>query len=283
VNQVRGEKKDSLFKLTAENDWYYSYPEKRLYIYKTTDPSLSFIEISVRPSCVMVMGNNIKLHDFRAEKSYHSAIEFAQLTENNIADGLQLLQWASVFDLSNAGVYSAGINTEIKNCVFGKTTGNEIDDQQWAGANAIRIMAGNAIVHNNYIYHSSTENENPFGVSAHGIYIDKFRGTLRIYDNYIYHTGSHGIRISGYSFTGDSAFIYNNIIEYPGQAGILAFRTRGEDGVGGTGYVYGNKISYANRLGGDVGSNGTQSCGIHMNDGVIQYTEPEKPFIKWRI
>jgi hypothetical protein len=283
VNQARGEKKDSLFKLASENDWFYSYPEKRLYIYKTADPAQAFIEISVRPNCVLVTGSNVRLHDFRAEKSYHSAVEIAQLAENNIADNLQLLQWASVFDISNAGVYSAGINTEIKNCIFGKNTGNETGDQQWAGANAIRVTAGNAFIHNNFIYHTSTENENAFGLSAHGIYIDRFRGTLKIYDNYIYHTGSHGIRISGYSFRGDSAFIFNNVIEYPGQAGILAFRTRAEDGIGGNGYIYRNKVSYANRLGGDVGSGGAQSCGIHMNDGVIQFTEPGKPFIKWKI
>ena len=283
VNQVRGNKKDELYKLTSENDWYYSYPEKKLYIYKSNDPSMSFIEISTRPNVISVMGSYVRINDLQVEKSYHSAVEITPLAENNIVENLQVLQWASVFDISNAGVYSAGRNTEIKGCTFGKNTGDEIADQQWAGANAIRIYAGNAFIHNNFIYHNSTENENRFGVSAHGIYVDKFRGTLKIYENYIYHTGSHGIRVSGYSFRGDSVFIYKNVIEYPGQAGILAFRTRGEDGVGGCGYVYANSVSYANRLGGDVGSGGTQSCGIHMNDGVLQYTEPEKPFIKWQI
>jgi parallel beta-helix repeat protein len=283
VNQVRGEKKNEMAQLTAENDWFYNNTEKILYIYKNEDPSLSFIEISIRPNVFLVSGSFIRLSDLQLEKSYRSAVEITEFAEGNIAENLEILQWASGFEISNAGVFSAGWDTEINNCSFGKNTGNETGDQQWAGVNAIRIYAGNASIHNNAIYHNSIENENRYGLFANGIFVDKFSGTLKIFGNYIYHTGSHGIRISGYSFQGDSVFIYENIIEYPGQAGILAFKTRAEDGIGGKGYVYRNEVSYANRLGGDVGSGGAQSCGIHMNDGILENTEPGKPFIRWQI
>src|SRR5690606_31102434 len=226
------------------------------------------------------------------EKTSNSAVKITSFCQNIIVDNAEVLQWTDEenweFDSDGVdgigGIDIYGSDCEIRNSVFGRNTGDDTADQNWSGFMSIHSDGRNNRIHHNRIYHSSTENENRMGNQAFGIRLSQnTRGTTEVHNNYIYHTGSHGIFVKAMSVSGDVIRIYENTIEYPGQAGISCYKTRSADGTGGTGYIFGNRISYANRLGGDVGGGGNQASGIHMNDGVISGVDPARPYMKWYI
>jgi len=283
-NNIRGNEKSSLSSLKSERDWYYDSSGKKLYIYSVNNPSnykSPGIEAAIRYNAVYINAKNIVVKDLQVEKTAHNAVHFTSNASGVTIDNIDFLQWTDAENSARAGVVMDGTNNVVKNCTFGKNTGNDLADQNWAGFVAILVSGSNSEIHDNKIYHSSTENENNTGAYAYAIRLVDVSGKTKVYKNYIYHPGSHGIAVVSNTRSGDEIYIYENTIEYPGQAGISAYKTRGEDGIGGKGYVYKNTVCYANRLGGDVGGNGTQASGIHFNDGVRAGTDPKKPYMKW--
>jgi parallel beta-helix repeat protein len=283
-NNLRGVKKASRAELVSDKDWYYDTAAKILYLYSLQNPSsytAPGIEASSRDYAIYITADYVTVRDIQIEKTSQSAITFSGNANFCIVDNITMYQWTNEENSSRAGVLINGKNCSVLNSTFGRNTGDDIADQNWAGYLTILSYGNDPEIANNFIYHNSTENENKNGNFTAGIKINLTRGTTKIYNNYIYHTGSNAIYLSGYSLSGDVYEIYNNQIHYPGQAGIALYKTRSGDGIGGIGYVYGNTVTYANRLGGEVGGNGNQSAGIHFNDGVQSGTESSKPFMKW--
>lgn len=179
---------------------------------------------------------------------------------------------------------------EVRNCTFGKRSGDDVANQQYAGIAAITLKGRDHKIHHNTISHNSVENESANGFYTTAIEITAVSGLTEIYDNDIYHTGGHAIIAhEAYYDSGDEIRIYNNKVAFPGQGGIVAWKTR-HSSVASTakGKIYNNEVSYCNRLGGAVGGNGQQACGIHINDSFeyaegYTHVEPDKPFLKWFI
>ncbi len=281
LNNVRGSKKDFITALLKNGDWFFNEKENILYLYLDINPSSFLIEAAVNNHAISIKGKHIVVNNLQVEKTTRSTIKVWAEAEDILLNNLTLYQWTDYHQGDNAGIIVFGSHVQISNCTFGKNTGSDIEDQNWAGFESIKIKGRDIILNNNKIYHSAIENESGVAHFANGINVESIRGVIRIHDNFIYHTGSHGIKVNGYSVKGDSIFIYNNTVQYPGQAGISAYKTRGDDGTGAVGFVYRNHVSFANRLGGDTGANGSESSGIHMNNGVREFTEPNKPYIKW--
>jgi parallel beta-helix repeat protein len=283
-NSIRGTKKSSVSELSDDKDWYYNTSEKAIYIYSLQDPSLydaPGIEASSRDNAIYVSSSYVNIRDLQVEKTSQSGIILSGTAGWVNIDNFIIYQWTNEENNARSGIILNGDNCSVKNSTFGKKTGDDVGDQNWAGYIPVIITGSSNEIDNNNLYHNSTENENKNGTYAYGIKITAAPGTLKIHDNYIFHTGSNAIYITGYSLSGDVYEIYNNTIEFSGQAGISLYKTRGDDGIGGTGYVYRNRISYANRLGGDIGGNGNQAAGIHFNDGVRSGTSASKPYMKW--
>src|SRR5690606_24980701 len=239
------------------------------------------IQTSERRWGIFITGDYITIEDIQVEKVEDSGIEISSGSIGVVVDNCTFYQWSDLPNAVQGAVTIDGSYSEVKNSTLGKKTGNDIADQGWAGFAGIIINGKSNSVTNNKIYHTSTENENSNGYYAVGIKVISTGGNTKISKNYIYHTGSHAIQVTTNTRSGDEIHIFDNEIEYPGQAGISLYKTRGDDGVGGRGYVYRNEVSFANRLGGDVGSNGTQASGIHFNNCVRSGTDPNKPYMKW--
>ncbi|MFO7445620.1 MAG: right-handed parallel beta-helix repeat-containing protein [Ignavibacteriaceae bacterium] len=276
-NGIRGTQKSSTSGLGSEREWAYS--SSYLYIYSSTNPS-GKIEVTTRRYGINISGDYITVDGFQVERVYSSAIQIASSAAGVIVNNCQFYQWSIGFN-SEAGVRINGNYCEVKNSTFGKKTGNDIADQGWAGFSGIVINGKGNSVNGNKIYHNAIENESKNGAFAYGINVINASGTTKIFGNYIYHTGGNGISMITGTRVGDEIHVFDNKVEFTGQAGISAYQTRGQDGKGGKGYVYKNDVSYANRLGGDVGGNGTQASGIHFNDGLRPGTDSKKPYMKW--
>ncbi|MFO7446280.1 MAG: T9SS type A sorting domain-containing protein [Ignavibacteriaceae bacterium] len=284
-NGIRGKRKTSAGALSSARDWYYDKSARYLYVYSSGNPASLYkspgIEASVRNYSVYVNSNFVVVKDMQIEKTSSTAFSIPSSSGNITADNITFLQWTDEETSAKGGIVINGNNCVVKNSTFGKQTGNDIDDQKWAGFVPIVVKAKNTEITNNKLLHNSTENENGNGSYAYGIRATLYGGKIKIAGNYIYHVGSNGVFLNGYSQKGDIIEVHDNIIEYTGQAGISAFKTRSGDGIGGKGYVFKNNVSFANRLGGDIGGNGTQASGIHFNDGIRKGTELTKPYMKW--
>jgi hypothetical protein len=274
---IRGQKKTSASACTASRDWYWN--SGVLYVYSASAPSN--IEAALRAQGVYINAKYVTVENIQVERTYNDGVYLSANCEGVVINNMAVYQWSNEINVGRGGVQLQGKNNTVQNSVFGKATGNEIADQNWAGFLPVYVTGTNMTVANNKIYHNSLENESSSGYIAYGIRLSNITGITKVYGNYIYHTGSSGIITTSGSRSGEEVHIYNNIIEYPGQAGIAAYKTRGTDGVGGKGYVYGNNVSYANRLGNDVGGNGNQASGIHFNDGSQSSTSTSQPFMKW--
>jgi parallel beta-helix repeat protein len=279
-DNARGIRKKSLSELKKEGDWYYD----NTFIYILSfNPSSSYtsIEAAYRMNGISISGDNIAVRDIQIEKTFNDAVFISDKSENVILDNLEIVQWTDEVNSARAGAALMGKNCVIKNSVFGKKTENDLSGQNWAGYVAILISGRDNECFNNKIYHNSIENESSDGKYAYGIRLNNISGITKIHNNYIYHTASNSILADTYTRAGDEIRIFENEIAYAGQAGISAYKTRGSDGTGGKGFIYGNKISFANRLGGEKGSGGNRAAGIHFNDGLEKEVDPGKPFMKW--
>jgi parallel beta-helix repeat protein len=279
-DETRGTKKQSVSELKNEKDWYFD--NSFLYIL-SFNPSNSYktIEASFRANAITVNADNIIIKDIQVERTSQDAVLITGKSDNVISDNLEFIQWTDEVNSMRAGISILGSNCRIQNSTFGQKTKDDIAGQNLAGFMAILISGKDNECNNNKIYHNSVENESANGKYAYGIRIFKAGGITKVNNNYIYHTASNGILADTYSNKGDEIRIFNNEISYTGQAGISVYKTRASDGTGGTGFIYNNTISYANRLGGEKGGGGNRAAGIHFNDGIQKDTEISKPFIKW--
>jgi parallel beta-helix repeat protein len=284
-NNIRGKLKTSVSSVTSARDWYYDASGKYIYIYSSSNPSSAYttpgIEASVRSYGVYVNAKYVTVKDIKIEKTSREGLIMSANTEGVVADNIEFIQWTNLESCVNGAVTMTGKNNIVQNCTMGRSTGDDLADQNWAGFMGVAINGSGMQVLNNKIYHNSTENENTNGAYAFGINIISAGGKTNIGGNYIYHVASSAIYMGVNTKSGDEIRIYENIIEYPGQAGISAYKTRASDGIGGKGYVYKNNVSFANRLAGEVGSNGNEASGIHFNDGVKSGTSAANPYIKW--
>src|SRR5690606_22403460 len=234
-----------------EREWFYDTTSAMLYIYSPGNPASVYtspgVEASVRQNSVYLTQDYITSRNLRFEKTSNSAVKITSFCQNIIVDNAEELQWTDEenweFDSDGldgiGGIDIYGSDCEIRNSVFGRNTGDDTADQNWSGFMSIHSDGRNNRIHHNRIYHSSTENENRMGNQAFGIRLSQnTRGTTEVHNNYIYHTGSHGIFVKAMSVSGDVIRIYENTIEYPGQAGISCYKTRSADGTGGTGYIF---------------------------------------------
>lgn len=282
-NDIRGTRKSSAGYLTTSRDWYYDAGTDRVYVYATTNPANLTVEVGIRNSAVKFNGYDyVVVEDLQFEKTRHALVTFDNGSAYCAVRDCTFLQGPTGETSDSASVlyYTGSSRCEISGSTFGRDTGSDVADQNWASYVGIYMRGTNQKAYGNRIYHTSTENENSNGFFAYGIRMTDVHGTCEVYDNTIYHTGSHGIYSSGYSHQGDIFRIYDNKITYTGQSGFNANRTIASDGVGGKGYIYSNEISFANRLSGAEGGMDNASCGIHF------YYEPERsigdePFISW--
>jgi parallel beta-helix repeat protein len=104
-------------------------------------------------------------------------------------------------------------------------------------------------------------------------------GKTEIRGNTIADVGGMGILLTGETALGDYYNIEGNTLARCGQAGISAYKTRGE----GWGRIRGNDVSTCDRLAGTPGALGNSACGIHLNDGAQSGVDPAKPFIPWNV
>jgi parallel beta-helix repeat protein len=277
-NSIRGKSEGSVTELNSDYEWYWS--SGYLYVYSKDNPGTS-IEVTSRRRGIYITGDYISISGLQIEHVTASGIEVTASALGVVIDNCTFYQWSNAIDGRTGAVTLNGSYSEVKNCIMGKNTGNDLADQGWSGFAGIVTTGKNNSVNNNKIFHTSLENEARTGIYAYGIYIAQVSGIVKVFKNYIYHVGSHGISTNAHTVSGDEIRIYENTIEYPGGAGISAYQTRAADGKGGKGYIYQNNISYSNRLGGDVGGAGNQSSGIHFNNGLRSTTDANKPYIKW--
>ncbi|MFO7445619.1 MAG: right-handed parallel beta-helix repeat-containing protein [Ignavibacteriaceae bacterium] len=279
-SNIRGKQKLSIGDLTEERDWYFN--SGILYVRSASDPASAFsIEAAVRQNAINVNAKNIIIQDIQVEKTFNETVIVSSNSENVIIDNLDFIQWTNEITALRGGIKMTGKNCILKNSTFGRNTGKDIEDQNWAGYTAVVAGGINPEVVNNKVYHTSLENEDPNGKYAYGIRILSAGGIIKVHGNTVYHTGSNGIFADTKTKAGDEIHIYNNTVSYAGQAGISLYKTRGSDGIGGTGYVYKNNVSYSNRLGGELGGGGNRAAGIHFNDGVQSGVSLSQPYMKW--
>lgn len=287
-NDARGAKQTTLSTVNAPLRWFWS--GGTLYIYSAGNPATLYtspgIEATARDHAVSFNSkSNVIVRGLQLEKTRSNVVFMTNTIQNCTLENCILLQGPPDPSGDNAAVLlsSNSSSCEIKDCTIGKNSGpgHELADQGWASYNGIQIKGANHRVHGNYIYHNAIENENAFGFNAYGIRLAVTSGTAEIFNNTVYHTGGNGIHIDALTRAGDAILVYGNTVSYCGQAGIAAYKTRGEDGVGGVGRIFRNDVSYCNRLAGQTGGAGNASCGIHFNDQAQSGVDPARPYIKW--
>jgi parallel beta-helix repeat protein len=294
-NEIRGKEMTSVAAVDSAREWFYDGPGGVLYVYSAGNPAAIYpapgIEAAIRQNCIYTSQDYITIENFQLEKTSNSAIKITADARNIIMNNLILYQWTSEPNWEGDGdgipaiggidVYGSGC--EIKNSTFGKNTGNDLADQNWAGFVGIHVTAANTKIINNNFFHNAIENDDRLGNRAYTIRLSAVGGLTEIAENYFYHNGSHAILVRSGTRAGDTIKIHDNLIEYSGQAGISCYVTRRLDGIGGVGYIYKNEISFANRLGGDIGGAGNQAASIHLNDGGVAGTDPARPYMKWYV
>ena len=282
-NEIRGKRKSSSGYLVNPRDWCYDAGTDRVYVYSGTNPANLTVEVGIRNNTVKFNGYDyIVVEDLQFEKTRHALVTFDNGSTYCTIRDCTFLQGPTDESSDSASVlyYTGSSRCEVSGSTFGKDTGADVSDQNWASYVGIYMRGTNQKAHHNHIYHSSTENENSNGFYAYGIRMTDVHGTCEVYENTIYHTGSHAVYSSGYSNQGDVFRIYNNTMSFTGQSGFNANRTIASDGVGGKGYVYGNEVSYANRLSGAWATNDKASCGIHFYYDVESRIGND-PYISW--
>ena len=287
-NDVRGANKSTLNDVTVQNDWFWDPSINRLYIYSAQNPDVSGVKVEAAQRDYAIDINSksfVTIRELRLEKTNHVPLYIKIAATNVIIDGNELYQGLPYLSSENAGILMSpnSANIEIKNNIIGKNTGNNVTEQSWASFKGIIVRGTNQKIHDNQIYHTSVERNHYSAFNAQGIAIDNIFGTIEVYNNYVYHTGGHGIYTRSNTNQGDVVRIYDNTLEYNGQAGVAAYQTRAKDGVGGIGYIYNNDISFCDWHAGSTGGDGNSACGVHLNDGEQSGTDPTKPFIKWKV
>jgi parallel beta-helix repeat protein len=289
INDIRGTKVNSTAEITGAGKWYWN--SNYLYIHSADISAVISASLTGRPRCVNITSDDVTIENIQFQKSYNECINIASGADRVKIKGCTFISWTDEVNGQRGAVMVGGAYNVVSGCQFGKTTGQDSIDMNYSGFQGIYLTGSNAEIAYNRAYHNSVEytTTTNFAYTAYwiraGFPNNRLVGNTLIHDNYVYHTGGSGIAVNGFLDAGDNVRIYNNEIHYPGQAGVSVYQARAftANNAGGQVLIYFNTISYANRLGGQPGSNGNRASGVHINDGTQGGVSTTQKFVKCKI
>jgi hypothetical protein len=298
-NETRGTRVGTITEIDNTNEWTWtSSGSDTIIVYSPsgnpgtvfTSPGIS-MTVRWRRDGALVSGDYITIKDIQFDRIDSAGVNILSGADNIKVENCDIYQWYNDTTSFTGGIMSRGDYTEVVNCNLGKTTGNDIADENWAGYLGIYVLGANAYIHRNNIYHTSYELKEHIGYTKStesiGIRLgtngSRLQGITRCDSNYVYHVGGSGIVSFGYTDAGDTIYVRYNKIRYAGQAGLSAYKTRAftANNPGGIGICAYNDVQKSNRLGRTAGSNGNRAANIHFNDGSQSTLSTSQRFITW--